>query len=290
VPASSAFNGEAERERPVAMAEYSLREVIQLSGLSRHIVLRLAKEGIVAPERVRAREYRFSFQDLIVLRTARSLYAADIAPRRIALSLRRLRARLPESVPMCGLRVSALGADVVVHESTHKWDVSSGQLLLDFDLQPAGSTATLIERPTVRTDTAETHFETACRLEDDDPEEACASYRRALACDSAYLNASLNLGCLLHSLGRLEEAENVYRGALTACEEKGVLWFNLGVLHEDQSRMADALAAYRNALEHDAQLADAHYNSARLYSALGQPQEAVRAFNDYRRLQREAPG
>jgi Tfp pilus assembly protein PilF len=54
--------------------------------------------------------------------------------------------------------------------------------------------------------------------------------------------------------------------------------------------MADALAAYRNALEHDAQLADAHYNSARLYSALGQPQEAVRAFNDYRRLQREAPG
>src|SRR5690606_25420701 len=88
------------------MAEFSLREVVQLAGLSRHIVRRLAQEGVVAPERGRNREYRFSFQDLIVLRTARSLYAANIAPRRILRSLRRLRTLLPESVPMCGLRVS----------------------------------------------------------------------------------------------------------------------------------------------------------------------------------------
>jgi tetratricopeptide (TPR) repeat protein len=272
------------------MDEYSLREVVQLSGLSRHIVRRLAREGIVAPQRARGREYRFSFQDLIVLRTARSLYAADIAPRRIAVSLRLLRARLPDSVPMCGLRVSALGADVVVHESTSKWDVSSGQLLLDFDLQQAAGSPALIERPHASGSSAEAHFEAACRLEDDDPEEACASYRRALACDPAHLNASINLGCLLHSRAKLDEAEKVYRDALTACEERSVLWFNLGVLREDQGRTTEALAAYRHALEHDPQLADAHYNSARLYSALGQPQEAVRAFNDYRRLQREAPG
>jgi tetratricopeptide (TPR) repeat protein len=272
------------------MGEYSLREVVQLSGLSRHIVRRLASEGIVAPQRARGREYRFSFQDLIVLRTARSLYAADIAPRRIAVSLRRLRARLPESVPICGLRVSAIGADVLVHESDGKWDVSSGQLLLDFDLQQAAGSPTLVERPRARASTAEAHFEAACRLEDDDPEEACASYRRALECDPAYLNASINLGCLLHSCGSLQEAEQVYRDALAACAEKSVLWFNLGVLHEDQSRTAEALAAYREALAHDPQFADAHYNSARLYSLLGRSQEAVRAFNDYRRLQREAPG
>src|SRR5688572_5623920 len=107
------------------MAEYSLRDVVQLAGLSRHIVLRLAKEGVVAPERARGREYRFSFQDLIVLRTARGLYAANIAPRRILRSLRRLRTLLPQSVPMCGLRVSAIGADVVVHDSAHRWEAAS---------------------------------------------------------------------------------------------------------------------------------------------------------------------
>src|SRR5688572_11187988 len=96
------------------MAEYSLREVVQLAGLSRHIVRRLTQEAVVSPQR-RGREYRFSFQDVIVLRAARGLYAANLAPRRILRSLKRLRSLLPDSMPLCGLRVSALGADVVVH-------------------------------------------------------------------------------------------------------------------------------------------------------------------------------
>jgi tetratricopeptide (TPR) repeat protein len=271
------------------MAEYSLREVVQLAGLSRHIVRRLVQEGVVAPERARNREYRFSFQDLIVLRTARSLYAANIAPRRILRSLRRLRTLLPETVPMCGLRVSALGADVVVHESDRKWEANSGQLLLDFDVRTDTGTPRLIERPSARPSDAETHFETACALEDDDPQQACAHYRHAIEADPAHLSAYMNLGCLLHDLKRMDEAERVYEQALARCEDKSVLWFNLGVLREDQGRIAEAVEAYRNALRDDPDFADAHYNVARLYAALGRSQDAVRAFNDYRRLQRDAP-
>jgi len=271
------------------MAEYSLREVVQLAGLSRHIVLRLAKEGVVAPQRARGREYRFSFQDLIVLRTARGLYAANIAPRRILRSLRRLRTLLPQSVPMCGLRVSAIGADVVVHDSAHKWEAASGQLLLDFDLKTDGGNALLIDRRSAQAGAAESHFEAACQLEDDAPDEACARYRRAIECDPALLSAYLNLGCLLHDLERLDEAETVYRQGLAACADTSVLWFNLGVVREDLGRIDESLAAYRSALESDPELADAHYNAARLYELLGRSQEALRAFNDYRRLQREAP-
>jgi tetratricopeptide (TPR) repeat protein len=271
------------------MAEYSLREVVQLAGLSRHIVRRLAQEGVVVPERARNREYRFSFQDLIVLRTARSLYAANIAPRRILRSLKRLRTLLPATVPMCGLRVSALGADVVVHESDRKWEANTGQLLLDFDLKTDTGAPRLIERRAERPADAPSHFETACALEDDDPEQACAHYRRAIECDPAHLSAHINLGCLLHDLKRMDEAERVYEQALAHCEDKSVLWFNLGVLREDLGRIAEAVQAYRSALESDPELADAHYNMARLYAALGRSQDAVRAFNDYRRLQREAP-
>ena len=39
----------------------------------------------------------------------------------------------------------------------------------------------------------------------------------------------------------------------------------------------------------DPELADAYYNIARLYAALGREQDAVRAYNDYRRLVKEAP-
>ena len=271
------------------MAEYSLREVVQLAGLSRHIVRRLVQEGVVAAERARNREYRFSFQDVIVLRTARSLYAANIAPRRVLRSLKRLRTLLPQSVPMCGLRVSALGSDVVVQESDHRWDADSGQLLLDFDLRTESGAPRLIERRSAQPSDAKTHFETACRLEDDDPERACLHYRQAIESDPAHLSAYINLGCLLHDLKRMDEAERVYAQALAACEDKSVLWFNLGVLREDLGRIGEALAAYRNALDSDPELADAHYNSARLYAALGRSQDAVRAYNDYRRLQRGAP-
>ena len=68
-----------------------------------------------------------------------------------------------------------------------------------------------------------------------------------------------------------------------------MLWFNLGVLREDVGRIAEAVEAYRSALQSDPELADAHYNIARLYAALGRSQDAVRAYNDYRRLQKEAP-
>jgi tetratricopeptide (TPR) repeat protein len=270
------------------MAEYSLREVVQLAGLSRHIVRRLVQEGVVGPQR-RSREYRFSFQDLIVLRTARSLYAANIAPRRILASLRRLRTLLPAEVPMCGLRVSALGADVVVHESDRRWDAASGQLLLDFDLKTDSGEPVLIERRSAQQSDARTHFETACRLEDDDPDRACTHYRQAIECDPAHLSAYLNLGCLLHELKRMDAAEEVYLHGLSACADHSVLWFNLGVLREDRGRVVEALEAYRNALASDPELADAYYNTARLYAALGRSQDALRAFNDYRRLQKEAP-
>ena len=271
------------------MAEYSLREVVQLAGLSRHIVRRLVQEGLVAPERARNREYRFSFQDLIVLRTARSLYAANIAPRRILNALRRLRSALPQTVPMCGLRVSALGTDIVVQESDRKWEADTGQLLLDFDVKTESGGPRLIERQGPERNAAEQHFETACGLEDDDPERACEHYRRAIAADPKHVSAYINLGCLLHDLKRMDEADAVYQQGLAACDDTSVLWFNLGVLREDTGRIAEAVAAYRSALDADPELADAHFNIARLYAAIGRSQDAVRAYNAYRRLQREAP-
>ena len=42
--------------------------------------------------------------------------------------------------------------------------------------------------------------------------------------------------------------------------------------------------AYQAAVEEDPDLADCHYNLARLYEALGKPQHAIRHLGQYRRL------
>jgi len=269
------------------MAEYSLREVVSLAGLSRNIVLRLVKDAIVAPARVNSREYRFSFQDLIVLRTARALYAANIAPRRVLASLRRLRASLPASIPISGLRISALGCDVVVHESGSSWHADSGQLLLDFDAKPDCGQAVLIERADTASTEAGREFELACSLEDELPDAACEHYRHAIDAWPQMVNAYVNLGCLLHALKRLDEAATVYHAGLDACEDKALLWYNLGVLEEDRAYIAEALHAYRSAIALDQEMSDAYFNIARLYAALGRSHDALQAYNAFRRLQRE---
>ena len=57
-------------------------------GLSRGVVAGLIAAGFVTPSRGPRNEYRFTFQDLVLLRTALALQAARIPPRRILRSLR----------------------------------------------------------------------------------------------------------------------------------------------------------------------------------------------------------
>ena len=80
-----------------------------------------------------------------------------------------------------------------------------------------------------------------------------------------------------------DDAE-AYREALRESEPDPTLLFNLGVLLEDASRNEEAIDAYQQALGEDPDFADAHYNLARLYEAVGKPQHAIRHLGVYRRL------
>jgi tetratricopeptide (TPR) repeat protein len=60
--------------------------------------------------------------------------------------------------------------------------------------------------------------------------------------------------------------------------------FNRGVLLEDLGNAGAALEAYQAAIEEDPDLADCHYNLARLYEAQGKLQHAIRHLGQYRRL------
>jgi tetratricopeptide (TPR) repeat protein len=266
-------------------SRYSLREVGKLLGLSRSVVSGLIDAGFVTPTRGRRREYRFTFADLVVLRAAQALSEARIPAARILRSLRRLRAQLPEEMPLAGLRIEALGDAVVVSEGRTQWRPDSGQYLLQFEVASPGGQVAFFQPAKPRSAAAEIDwFQRGADLEATQPEAACEAYRRALANDPRHCDAYVNLGRLLHERRRLKEAERVYGDGLDHCGADATLLFNLGVLHEDQGLPQAAVQSYRAALDAAPDLADAHFNLARLCANQGLQKEALRHWSAFRKL------
>jgi len=272
------------------MVSYSVRDVERVLRLPPDITRNLIKAGFVKPARGARREYRFSFQDLIVLRTARALLDANIPPRRIRRSLENLRRELPQSLPLSGLSISAVGDHVVVREGEARRQVESGQYLLGLDVSLENGVLQVVEHKQEPVQEVPSRqpvrdwFSQALTLESSDPPAALAAYRHAVEDDPANAAAWTNWGRLLHEQGRTPEAADLYRRALTHTGPDALLLFNQGVALEDLGKPAAALAAYQSALEEDPDLADCHYNLARLYEALGKPRHAIRHLGQYRRL------
>lgn len=272
------------------MHQYGVRSVEKLLSLPRSAIRGLIKAGFVSPVRGPRGAFQFSFQDLIVLRTAWALAQADLPQRRIIRSLKQLRTQLPESVPLSGLRIVAVGDRVAVQQGDTRWQADSGQYLLALEVDLADGVLNVIDRREQAKAQAEGWFEQAVALEAADAAAAQRAYEEVLAVDPAHCGAATNLGRLLHESDRLDAAERVYRAGLAACGSDALLHYNLGVLLEDTGRTDEAVHAYEHALADDAGLADCHYNLARLYQAQGRQKDAIRHLAQYRRLSGEAPG
>jgi len=267
------------------MHEYSVRDVEKLVHMPRSAIRALVEAGFVSPARGPRNAWLFSFQDLIILRTAQALEAAKVPRKRITRSVKELRRRLPESMPLSGLSIAAEADSVVVREGARSWQAESGQYLLAFEGDPADGSLSVLEPPSAEPPPgAEDWFDRGAALEERDREAALAAYGRAIAADPKLVNARINLGCLLHEMGRFGEAESVYRGALQAHGGDPVLYYDLGVLLDDMGRKPQALEAYQAALRADPGFADCHYNLALVCEGLGKPRDAIRHMAEYRRL------
>src|SRR5262249_43181982 len=129
------------------MRSYNVHDVERVLRLSRSTIRGLVDAGFVKPERGARRECRFSFRDLIVLRTARALIDAKIPRKRIRRSLEDLRRHLPETMPLSGLSICAVGERVVVRDGKTHWQAESGQYLLGLDVAMENGILHLVERP-----------------------------------------------------------------------------------------------------------------------------------------------
>ena len=277
---------------------FSVKDVERVLRIPRSAIRSLISGGYVAPKRGRRRQFEFSFQDLVALRTARALILARVSPRRISQALKQLRKEVPPELPTANLRIGASGTELVVRDQSGPWRAPSGQLLLEFDANLAEGTVEILDRPTLEVlqgDDADTKplprgadaddlFEQALALEETNTAAAIHAYQRCIDADPGHTGARINCGRLLHTADRVEDAEEIYRAALNAGCEDVNLFFNLALVLEDTGRELEAIDVYRRALALEDDFADAHFNLARLYQQLEMPSAAIRHWNFYRRL------
>jgi tetratricopeptide (TPR) repeat protein len=273
------------------MKVYTAKHAARLLDFPVDRVRSFARNGILEPVRGSRGEYRFSFQDLVLLRTAKELLASRIPPRKVRAVLRRLKERLPAGRPLTGVRITAEGERVVVRDDGSIWNAETGQALFDFDVaELAREVAPHARREAERAFesdedlTPEDWFSLGTDLESAAPDHAQEAYRRALDLDPQHFETRLNLGRLLHAEGRHSAAEAHYRLALSVRPGSPRALFNLGVCLEDQGRSQEAVRAYRGTIRADPECADAHYNLAGLYEGLGDAAAALRHLQTYREL------
>ncbi|HEY4183927.1 MAG TPA: tetratricopeptide repeat protein [Polyangia bacterium] len=276
---------------------FSTQDVTGMLGVTPSRLRAYVRAGLLCPQRGQSGELRFSFQDLLLLRTAEGLVTERLPPRRVRDALRNLRRILPTSQPLTGVHLENEGGHVIVHDGERAWRADSGQFLMTFEASPLAPTAAspatteiFARRPTADSarppPVASDFFQLAGDLEDNAPEQARVAYEQVLAMEPNHVEAHVNLGRLLHNDDELPAAEAHYRAAIALRPDDVTALFNLGVLLEDRGQFETAIATYEAATALDARHADAHFNAARLHDEAGHYEAALRHLRAYRNLTR----
>lgn len=268
------------------MGGYSTREVADLIGLKPTQVRHYVRRELLTPKRTASGEYRFNFQDVVLLRTAKGLLDAHVSARKAYKILLKLKSELTHVDSLASVRIFADGSNVVVREDNQLWDAETGQAQLDFSVaELAGNVASLANRNLIIAREgddldSDEWYNLGLDLEEVDPDRAPEAYQRAIELNPANADAHVNLGRLLQLKGNLRLAKQHYEKALAAVSSHQLAYYNLGTVFDELDQLDQAAEFYRRAPS----VPDAHYNLARIFELKGDELGAERHMKKYRRL------
>jgi tetratricopeptide (TPR) repeat protein len=261
-------------------------------GLSPARLRAYVKAGLLCPQRGQAGELRFSFQDLLLLRTAEGLVTERLPPRRVRDALRKLRQRVPTEQPLTGMQLDSNGADVVVRDGETSWRADSGQGFLTFERTaatiidneaiPIGSLQALA---TAASTTAHRPSNPNSRNAPDAPgtpsiDEAFRIFSGGQTIDPAAQPTAddfYQLGCSLED-GAPEAARVAYQNVLAIDPDHGDAHVNLGRLMHESGDLEFAEEHYRAALLLRPNDATAFFNLGVVLEDRGRPEAAVETY------------
>ncbi|WP_430231549.1 MerR family transcriptional regulator [Paraburkholderia tropica] len=263
---------------------YSVRELQSILGVSRRVLSGVIDSGLVVPTRGHRNELRFSFRDVVVLRTALQLRTSNVPARKILRALARLKQNLPSTTPLSGLQISAVGDAIAVRSGETQWDATSGQLLLDFGDTPTKNAVSQMEaspaRLQERARQAADWYAKAEQLQERDPVAAEHAYRKVIELSpQPHYHAYNNLGAMLSgSDDRCAEALVVFEQALKHFNDAELLHYNRSVLLEHAGRLEEAARGYMRCLELNPHSEDAAFSHGAVLEQLGEYDDAANAY------------
>jgi DNA-binding transcriptional MerR regulator len=262
---------------------FSSGEISRLLGISQARLRTFDRAGVVSPTGRRRGRRAYSFSDLIALRTAQSLLEQRVRLRDVTRAVGALKRSLPKVTrPLQELRIVSDGQRVVVHTTDGAFEPLTGQMVLDFEVKALRDDVVRVLRPSAGRERARTAYELYLRASqlDEDPlsmDDAEVLYREAITLDPWLAIAYTNLGNIRFRRHDAEAAELLYKKALEIDVRQPEAQYVM--LERGQPELSVPL--FHGAIEADPKFSDAYFNLAMAYEQIGETSKARPFWKSY---------
>jgi tetratricopeptide (TPR) repeat protein len=293
---------------------YSIRDVSRILAVQESRLRYWMQTGFVGPTVRKGGRFYFTFRDLVAVKAAKDLLAADLPLQKARKAVEALRKALPEDThPTTRLRVCSDGETIVALADDVAFEPIGGQVVMAFNLpsfgdhiaevlamprvdpqlgpghqvRPGGVPVGVEDAPTDAHGgtTAYRYFVEACAAEDrGDSELAEHLFRQAIDLEPNMAAALTNLGNLVYRQGEVEEARRLYDRALEHDPAQPEARYNLANALEDLGELELAVAELRRVCALAPEFADAHYNLGLMLARLGGTEQARQHLERYLEL------
>lgn len=282
---------------------YSVRDVARILAIQESRLRYWMQTGFVGPTVRKGGRFYYTFRDLVAVKAAKDLLAADIPLQRVRKALEGLKKTLPaDTHPTSRLRLCSDGNTIVALADDVAFEPVGGQVVMAFNLPSFSEHISQVlamprvdpsvpqeitDSPTEANGgtTAYRMFVEACAAEDrGELELAEHLFRQALDLEPRMAAALTNLGNLVYRQGEVEEARKLYERALEADPNQPEARYNLANTLEDLGEIELAVAELRKVCAAAPDFADAHYNLGLLLAQLGGTAQARHHLERYLEL------
>jgi len=259
---------------------FSIDEVARLFEITKGRLRYWDRTDFISPTGYDGARRRYTFQDLVCVRSAVTLIEGGVSLQRARKVLMQLSKKLPQAVhPITQLRIRGDAKTIIVSGEEHEFEADTGQLLIDFNVKSIEEN--IVSKLPARRQAREQKsayewYLEGCRLDEDEEMlgRAEEAYHKAIHMDPTLANAYTNLGNLRYRLGAIDDARILYVKAIEVDEEQPEAHYNLGFIEFDDGDMEQAKKCFSRAVVLDPTFADAHFNLAMTLFRLDEEVEA----------------